>query len=107
MKTVNVRELRGTIPRLKPALPKADEPVLVSNGEPAARLAPVEPRGRRLSSLKVTTPLSTLWFGSGRSSPGASGRRTSSPAAAMPGAASERIGADGSSARTHCTRVRS
>ncbi len=53
MKTVNVRELRETIPRLKETLAKEGELVLVSSGEPVARLTPVEPRRRHLPSLKA------------------------------------------------------
>jgi antitoxin (DNA-binding transcriptional repressor) of toxin-antitoxin stability system len=53
MKTVNVRELRETIPRLKETLEREGELVLVSNGEPVARLTPIEPRRPRLPSLKA------------------------------------------------------
>ncbi len=52
MKTLNVRELRETIPKLKEALAREGELVLVSNGEPVARLTPVEQRRCRLPSLK-------------------------------------------------------
>jgi antitoxin (DNA-binding transcriptional repressor) of toxin-antitoxin stability system len=39
MKIVNVRELRETIPQLKETLAKEGELLLVSNGQPVARLA--------------------------------------------------------------------
>ena len=50
MKTINVRELRATIPRLKEALARDQELVLVSNGEPVARILPM-PARRSLPSL--------------------------------------------------------
>ena len=53
MKTVNVRELRETIPQLKETLAKEGELLLVSNGQPVARVTPVEPHRRRLPSLKA------------------------------------------------------
>jgi antitoxin (DNA-binding transcriptional repressor) of toxin-antitoxin stability system len=52
MKTMNVRELRQTIPRLKQALASEGEVLLVSNGEPIARLSPVTSRPK-LPSLKA------------------------------------------------------
>ena len=51
MQTINVRELRSTIPNLKETLEREHELVLVSNGEPIARILPIEPRPR-LQSLK-------------------------------------------------------
>ncbi|HWH83988.1 MAG TPA: hypothetical protein VNU71_17290 [Burkholderiaceae bacterium] len=70
MKTINVRELRATIPRLKEALARDRELVLVSNGEPIARITamPADASTRpRLPSLKAfratlpaTPPLETL-----------------------------------------------
>ena len=51
MQTINVRELRSTIPNLKDTLEREHELVLVSNGEPIARILPIEPRPR-LQSLK-------------------------------------------------------
>jgi len=51
VKTINVRELRSTIPHLGEALAREHELVLVSNGEPIARILPVTPRPR-LQSLK-------------------------------------------------------
>jgi antitoxin (DNA-binding transcriptional repressor) of toxin-antitoxin stability system len=50
MKTVNVRELRETIPRLKETLEREHELVLVSNGEPVARILPI-PKKRAFRSL--------------------------------------------------------
>lgn len=41
MQTINVRELRNTIPRLRETLEREHEIVLVSNGEPIARILPV------------------------------------------------------------------
>lgn len=56
MKTINVRELRAAIPRLKEELAAEQELVLVSNGEPIARIVPVLPAVKprpRLASLKA------------------------------------------------------
>lgn len=50
MKSVNVRELRAEIPRLKETLAREHELVLVSNGEPVARILPVVPK-RKVESL--------------------------------------------------------
>ena len=70
MKTMNVRELRQSTPRLKEMLALEGEVLLVSNGEPIARLLPIEPPLRRtkLPSLKafretmpmMTTPVEQL-----------------------------------------------
>ena len=52
MKTISVRELRSEIPRLRETLAQEQELVLVSNGEPVARILPiVEPAPRRVPSL--------------------------------------------------------
>lgn len=51
MQTINVRELRNTIPHLRETLEREHELVLVSNGEPVARILPIEQRPR-LQSLK-------------------------------------------------------
>ncbi|MEO7010487.1 MAG: hypothetical protein ABI156_15150 [Caldimonas sp.] len=67
MKTINVRELRSEIPRLKELLEEEHELLLVSNGEPLARILPPSP-GRRLESLadfraqmpKVSVPSEVL-----------------------------------------------
>lgn len=54
MKTLNVRELRQETPRLKQTLAEEGEVLLVSGGEPIARLLPVEAPARpRLPSLKA------------------------------------------------------
>jgi antitoxin (DNA-binding transcriptional repressor) of toxin-antitoxin stability system len=50
MKSVNVRELRAEIPRLKETLAQESELVLISNGEPVARILPVVAR-RTVPSL--------------------------------------------------------
>jgi antitoxin (DNA-binding transcriptional repressor) of toxin-antitoxin stability system len=50
MKTVNVRELREAIPRLKETLAQEHELLLVSNGEPVARILPVQTK-RKVESL--------------------------------------------------------
>ena len=62
MKTMNVRELRQGTPRLKQTLAEEGEVLLVCNGEPIARLLPVEskPARSKLPSLKAfraTMPL--------------------------------------------------
>lgn len=55
MKTINVRELRQGTPRLKQTLAEEGEVLLVSNGEPIARLLPVVPKPARskLPSMKA------------------------------------------------------
>ena len=56
MKTINVRELRVTIPHLKEALARERELVPVSHGEPIARLTPTLPQveaRHRLPSMKM------------------------------------------------------
>ncbi len=50
VKTINVRELRGEIPRLRETLAREHELVLVSNGEPLARILPAA-RRRHVASL--------------------------------------------------------
>jgi antitoxin (DNA-binding transcriptional repressor) of toxin-antitoxin stability system len=50
MKTVNVRELRSVMPKLKETLAQEHELLLVSNGEPVARILPVL-RKRQAPSL--------------------------------------------------------
>ena len=42
MQTINVRELRTTIPHLRETLAREHELVLVSNGEPVARILPIQ-----------------------------------------------------------------
>jgi antitoxin (DNA-binding transcriptional repressor) of toxin-antitoxin stability system len=55
MKTISVRQLREATPRLKKFLEQEGSLLLVSNGEPIARLSPVERAApaRRLPSLKA------------------------------------------------------
>ena len=55
MKTINVRELRQSTPTLKQTLAEEGEVLLVSNGEPIARLLPVErkPLRSKLPSMKA------------------------------------------------------
>ena len=50
MKTINVRELRSEIPRLRETLAVEHELLLVSNGEPLARILAV-PGNRHVASL--------------------------------------------------------
>ncbi len=50
MKTINVRELREAVPNLKATLAKEHELLLVSNGEPVARILPVTAK-RKVPSL--------------------------------------------------------
>lgn len=50
MKTLNVRELRAEMPRLRELLAQEHELLLVSNGEPMARILPM-PRKRQVKSL--------------------------------------------------------
>lgn len=54
MKTLSIRELRQETPRLKQTLAEEGELLLVSNGEPIARLLPVTATTRpKLPSLKA------------------------------------------------------
>ena len=63
MKTINVRELRAAIPRLKEELAAEHELVLVSNGEPVARILPIgaaastRPRLESLKAFRDTMPM--------------------------------------------------
>ena len=50
MRTLNVRELRAEMPRLRELLAQEHELLLVSNGEPVARILPM-PRKRQVPSL--------------------------------------------------------
>ncbi len=47
MKTLNVRELRSLMPQLRETLSVEREILLVSNGQPIARLLPPEPPAQR------------------------------------------------------------
>ena len=55
MKTMSVRELRQSTPRLKETLAREGQVLLLSNGEPIGRLLPVEAETPRpkLPSLKA------------------------------------------------------
>ena len=59
MKTINVRELRQEMPRLKALLEAEHELLLVSNGEPVARLLPPAGNGRlkSLAEFRATMPM--------------------------------------------------
>jgi antitoxin (DNA-binding transcriptional repressor) of toxin-antitoxin stability system len=67
MKTLNVRELRSEMPRLRELLAREHELLLVSNGETVARILPA-PRKRQVQPLTalrakmpmVKTPIETL-----------------------------------------------
>ena len=65
MKSMSVREFRNTMPRLRETLAAEGELLLVSNGQPLARVLPLEPptpmAPRRLPSLaafRATMPMS-------------------------------------------------
>lgn len=65
MKTMNVRELRQETPRLKQTLAAEGEVLLVSNGEPIARLLPVLAKSTRpklpsLKAFRATMPMSDV-----------------------------------------------
>jgi antitoxin (DNA-binding transcriptional repressor) of toxin-antitoxin stability system len=62
MKTMSVRELRRATTNLKATLAAEGEVLLVSNGEPIARLLPVAPAQARpklpsLKALRATLPM--------------------------------------------------
>ena len=58
MQTINVRELRNTIPHLRETLAREHELVLVSIGEPVARILPIEqpPRLQPMGWLRAMSP---------------------------------------------------
>lgn len=61
MKTMSVRELRQATPTLKRTLEAEGEVLIVSNGEPIARLLPIEPKAARskltsMKALRATMP---------------------------------------------------
>ena len=58
MQTINVRELRNTIPHLRETLEREHELVLVSNGEPIARILPMTdpPKLQSLAWLRAQSP---------------------------------------------------
>lgn len=51
MKSMNVRELRSAIPHLSQTLAQEQELILISNGQPIARILPVEPAPPTVESL--------------------------------------------------------
>jgi len=60
MRTINVRELRLAIPTLTRTLQEEHELVLVSNGQPIARILPAQaeqPRLERLDWLRALAPV--------------------------------------------------
>ena len=61
MQTINVRELRNTIPHLRETLAREHELVLVSNGEPVARILPMQapPKLESMAWLRAMSPPST------------------------------------------------
>jgi antitoxin (DNA-binding transcriptional repressor) of toxin-antitoxin stability system len=58
MQTINVRELRNTIPHLRETLEREHELVLVSNGEPVARILPMNepPPFESMAWLRAQSP---------------------------------------------------
>ena len=58
MQTINVRELRNTIPHLRETLAREHELVLVSNGEPVARILPMQapPKLESMAWLRAMSP---------------------------------------------------
>lgn len=58
MQTINVRELRNTIPHLRETLKREHELVLVSNGEPIARILPMTdpPKLQSMAWLRAQSP---------------------------------------------------
>jgi prevent-host-death family protein len=63
MRTVSVRELRNEIPHLRETLETERELLLVSNGEPIARILPVEdepPKLRSLAWLRAKAPFQKI-----------------------------------------------
>ena len=58
MQTINVRELRNTIPHLRETLEREHELVLVSNGEPIARILPMTdpPKLQSMAWLRAQSP---------------------------------------------------
>jgi antitoxin (DNA-binding transcriptional repressor) of toxin-antitoxin stability system len=58
MQTINVRELRNTIPHLRETLAREHELVLVQNGEPVARILPIDgpPKLESMAWLRAMSP---------------------------------------------------
>jgi len=61
MRTINVRELRNTIPHLRETLEREHEIVLISNGEPIARILPMNkpPKLQSMAWFRAQSPLQT------------------------------------------------
>ncbi len=61
MQTINVRELRNTIPHLRETLEREHELVLVSNREPVARILPTEqpPKLQSMAWMRALSPVQT------------------------------------------------
>jgi antitoxin (DNA-binding transcriptional repressor) of toxin-antitoxin stability system len=59
MKTLNVRELRSEMPRLRELLEREHELLLVSNGETVARILPPPKKRavRSLAALRAKMPM--------------------------------------------------
>ena len=62
MQTINVRELRSVIPHLRETLEREHELLLVSNGEPVARILPAagRPLLQPLDWLRALAPVQTV-----------------------------------------------
>lgn len=62
MQTINVRELRNTIPHLRETLAREHELVLVSNGEPVARILPIDepPKFQSTAWIRAMSPPSKI-----------------------------------------------
>jgi antitoxin (DNA-binding transcriptional repressor) of toxin-antitoxin stability system len=62
MKTINVREFRNVVPHLRETLSQEHELLLVSNGQPIARILPVTqpPRLQPLKWLRDMAPPSGI-----------------------------------------------
>jgi antitoxin (DNA-binding transcriptional repressor) of toxin-antitoxin stability system len=60
MKTINVRELRSGMPHLREMLAQSHELLLVSNGEPVARILPVVPIAPRASLASLRSGMAQL-----------------------------------------------
>jgi antitoxin (DNA-binding transcriptional repressor) of toxin-antitoxin stability system len=59
MKSMNVRELRSAIPHLSQTLAQEQELILISNGQPIARILPIDatpPTVESLAWLRALAP---------------------------------------------------
>lgn len=61
MQTINVRELSNTIPHLRETLEHEHELVLVSSGEPVARILPIQqpPKLQSMAWMRALSPVQT------------------------------------------------